>query len=219
MAGVGQDGTKALYQNTEGNPHHPALGLIIPLSSCVSTWETSSYRAGPRNPGVGHGKVGSPPQSKKAPRRMSDLTSMKNWVVNPHCPQAWLSSCLGKRLSSNIPLPPLLRWNLSIHCGLTMKMAPNGVPPPPQGPDPKSGHPLTNPSQGQRDQIWWATPAGGFHTEMLKTPQVLVENWCPVTRWQCLLASYTKLSANLKPFTLLIGRLWSYGYLWPNKKQ
>ena len=25
---------------------------------------------------------------------------MKNWVVNPHCPQMWLSSCLGERLLS-----------------------------------------------------------------------------------------------------------------------
>ena len=131
-AGVGQDSTKALHQNIKGNPCHLPLapkGLVIPVSGCVSSWETWSYRTGPGGPGVGHCKVGPLLLSVKALRSRSDLTLMKSYEMNPPCPLVWLSSCLRERPSSNIPLPPLLRWDLLMHHGLTVKWAPNGVPP------------------------------------------------------------------------------------------
>ena len=53
-----------------------------------------------------------------------------------------------------------------------MKRAPSAVSHPPEEPGPKSGHLLSDPSQGQMDQIQWATPTGGFHVEMLRIPHI-----------------------------------------------
>ena len=43
-------------------------GLVIPASGCVSSWETWSYRTGPRGPEVGYSKVRSHPV-KESPKK------------------------------------------------------------------------------------------------------------------------------------------------------
>ena len=82
-------GTKVPHQNTKGNPHHHPLvlqDLVLQASDCVSICEIWNYWPGPGNPGVGHSKVKPLPWLKKNPRSRSDLTSMKSWAVNLHCP-------------------------------------------------------------------------------------------------------------------------------------
>ena len=176
------------------------------MNDCTSICKTWHYRPGPGNPGVGCGKVESPPWLKKTPNRRSVSTSIKNQAVNLHCPQTWLSSCLGERTSSDTLLLPLLQQGLFIHHGLTMKKAPNAVPPP---------------TGGARPKIWWSTtqpwsrpdepdpvshPCRWIHVEMLRTPtSPSGEPWCPVAGGQCSLTSYVRTSMNLKPFAWLIG--------------
>ena len=184
-AGVDQGGTRVPHQNAKGNPHnHPLVpqGLVLQVSNCVSICETWSCRLGPRRPGVGWSKVEPPPRLKKTPRSRSDSTSMKSWAVNLPFPQVWLSSCLGEKPSSDILLLSLLQQGLLIHHGLTMKRAPNRVPPPLMEPDPKSSHLLSNPHWDQRDQIQWATPTGRSMQKCWRSPHTLVEN--PDAQWQ-----------------------------------
>ena len=141
-------------------------------------------------------------------------------MVNLHCPQAWLSSCLGERLSSDVHLIPLLQLDLLIHHSLTVNKAPKGVPPQLEGLGPRSGHPLANPSQHQRDLIQWATPTGRSMWKCwISSNDIGATPWCPVARWQCSLTSYLRASVNPKPFAWFIGRHWHSSYPMLNRKQ
>ena len=180
-------------QSSSWSPNHKVWSSKwATVSPYVKTW---SCRLEPRSTGVGCGKAEPPPWLKKTPRSRSDSTSMKRWAVNLPCPQAWFSSCLGERSSSDIPLLPLLQHCLLIHHSLTMKKAPSGVPSTPEEPDPKSSHLLPNPHRGQRDQIQLATPTGGSMWKCWRSPTYPGgKPWCPVARGQCSLIPHESLN-------------------------
>ena len=87
--------------------------------------------------------------------------------------------------------------------------------PPPKERGPKSCHPLTNPDQGQRGQIWWANPTHGSTQKCWRSPtDTGGKLWCPVAGWQCPFTSYMRASVNP-----IIGRQQHSDYLRPNRKQ
>ena len=171
------------------------------------TWES----------GVGYSKVEAPPQLMKA-QGESNATLMKNWVVNLHWLQAWLSSCLGERPLSDIPSLPLLQKDLLIHHSLAMKKAPSGVPPPTGGARPKVWSSATYPQLRPQGPDLVSHPCRWIHAEMLKIPTYPGgKPWCPVARGQYSLTSCTRSSMNQKPFVWLIGRQWCSSYPRPNR--
>ena len=217
-AGVDQGSAKVHHQNAKGNPHHHPLapqGLILQVSDCVSICKTLSYRPGPGSPGVGCGKVEPPPWLKKTPRSRSNSTSVKSWAVNLHCPQVW-----GRSHQADIPLLPLLQQGLLIHCGLTVKKAPQWSSTPTRGARPKVQSSVAQSWLRPEGPDQMSHPCRWINAEILKTPTYPGgKPWCLVARVQCSLASYTRASMNTKPFTWLIGRQWHSGYPRPNRKQ
>ena len=123
------------------------------------------------------------PMVKESPKTQAQFDLNKELGSEPTMPQAWLFLSGGEAIKQyTAPTPAVMEpsntpWP-------DHEEGPSEVPPPLEEPGPKSGHPLTNPSQGQMDQIWWAiTSVGSMQKCWRCSTGSGGKLWFSVARW------------------------------------